>query len=232
MFKGPSETSAFCAVLGTRLHGLIGVDVVVCPPSVSLGTALASLTGTGIAVFAQNAHWLENGPFTGEVAPEMLVELGVAGAIVGHSERRHYFGETDETTARRASHALEAGLAVIACVGEREDEREGGRTEDVLRRQVGEIADVVGAHERLTVAYEPVWAIGTGKTASPEQAQDVHAFIRGLLDVPILYGGSVKPDNAAALLGEPDVAGALVGGASLDVDSFAEICLSASNIPS
>ncbi len=232
MFKGPSEASAFCAALGTRLRGLTGVDVVVCPPSVSLGTALASLRGTGIAVFAQNAHWLENGPFTGEVAPEMLAELGVTGAIVGHSERRHYFGETDETTARRASHALDAGLAVIACVGEREDERESGRTKDVLRRQIGEIADVVGAHERLTVAYEPVWAIGTGKTASPEQAQDVHAFIRGLLDVPILYGGSVKPDNAAALLREPDVAGALVGGASLDIDSFAEICLTAANIPS
>jgi triosephosphate isomerase len=153
----------------------------------------------------------------------MLFELGVYGAIVGHSERRQLFGETDEGVARRTSAALEAGLWVIACVGETEAEREAGETEDVLRRQVA----LLEAHEQLVLAYEPVWAIGTGKTASPEQAQAAHAFLRSLIDVPLLYGGSVKPDNAAELLARPDVDGALVGGASLDVASFVAICKAA-----
>jgi triosephosphate isomerase len=154
----------------------------------------------------------------------MLRELGVYGAIVGHSERRQYFGETDETAALRATAALGAGLAVIACVGETEAEREAGETEAVLRRQVA----VFEAHPDLVVAYEPVWAIGTGRTATPEIAQDAHAVIKNILDVPVLYGGSVKPENAAEILSQPDVDGALVGGASLDVDSFAAICLAAS----
>jgi triosephosphate isomerase len=134
------------------------------------------------------------------------------------------FGETDETAARRAAHALASGLDVIACVGELEAERDDEATEDVLQRQVGAIVEATGDSPSLTVAYEPVWAIGTGRTATPEQAQSAHAFIRSLLDVPILYGGSVKPENAAVLLGEPDVDGALVGGASLEIDSFAAIC--------
>ena len=154
-----------------------------------------------------------------------LFELGVYGAIVGHSERRQLFRETDEDVAKRARSALDAGLSVIACVGETEAEREAGETEDVLRRQVS----VLEAEDNLVVAYEQVWAIGTGKTATPEMAQDAHAFIKSLLDVPVLYGGSVKPDNAAELLGRPDVDGALVGGASLDVESFAAICLTATN---
>ncbi len=225
MFKGPSETAEFCRELSAGLAGLVPeVDVVVCPPYVSLATAVDALQDTSIAVYAQNAHWLETGPFTGEVAPSMLAELGVTGAIVGHSERRRYFGDTDETVARRAAHTLDSNLAVIACVGEREDERERGVTGDVLRRQVGAVAETVGAHPRLVIAYEPVWAIGTGKTASVEQAQEAHALIRELLDVPILYGGSVKPDNAEELLTQPDVDGALVGGASLDVGPFAAIC--------
>jgi triosephosphate isomerase len=153
----------------------------------------------------------------------MLQELGVYGAIVGHSERRQHFGETDESVAMRARAALAAGLFVIACVGETEDEREAGATEDVLRRQVA----VLEPDDNLVVAYEPVWAIGTGKTATPELAQEAHAFIKSLLDVPVLYGGSVKPENAAELLGQPDVDGALVGGASLDVDSFEAICSAA-----
>ena len=157
----------------------------------------------------------------------MLLELGVAGAIVGHSERRQYFGESDETVARRAEAALAAGLGVIACVGESDEEREAGDTDEVLRIQVGAIASVCGAHERLVIAYEPVWAIGTGKTATPEMAQEAHAFIRSLLDRPVLYGGSVKPENAAELLAQPDVDGALVGGASLDPESFAAICVAA-----
>jgi triosephosphate isomerase len=156
----------------------------------------------------------------------MLEELGVYGAIVGHSERRQYFGETDESVGRRAAAALEAGLFVIACVGELEEERERGETEDVLRRQLS----VLEPHENLVVAYEPVWAIGTGRTATPDIAQDAHAFVKSLLDVPVLYGGSVKPDNASDLLAQPDVDGALVGGASLDVDSFTAICRAATSL--
>ena len=181
------------------------------------------LAGTDVAVAAQNVHWEDEGAFTGEISPPMLRELGVYGAIVGHSERRQYFGETDETVGKRARAALAAGLSVIACVGETEAEREAGETEDVLRRQVS----VLEPDENLVVAYEPVWAIGTGKTATPELAQEAHAFIKSLLDVPLLYGGSVKPDNASELLAQPDVDGALVGGASLDVDSFLEICRAA-----
>jgi triosephosphate isomerase len=149
----------------------------------------------------------------------------VTGAIVGHSERRQYFGETDEGVAQRTRAALDAGLHVIACVGETEAEREAGETEDVLRRQVA----VLEPHERLVVAYEPVWAIGTGKTATPEIAQAAHAFIKSRLDVPVLYGGSVKPDNAEELLAQPDVDGALVGGASLDIENFVTICRKASS---
>ena len=224
MYKGPTETAAFCRALRERLAELGGVDVAVCPPFPSLSAAVQALAGTEIAVAAQNVHWKEQGAFTGEVSAGMLRELGVYGAIVGHSERRQLFGETDEGVRRRAAAALEAGLWVIACVGETEEERERGETEAVLRRQVS----VLKGHEQLVVAYEPVWAIGTGKTATPEQAQETHAFIRGLLDVPILYGGSVKPENAAELLAQPDVDGALVGGASLDVESFAAITEAAS----
>ncbi|HZD87635.1 MAG TPA: triose-phosphate isomerase, partial [Gaiellaceae bacterium] len=156
----------------------------------------------------------------GEISPAMLLEVGVAGAIVGHSERRQYFGETDETVARRAEAALAAGLRVIACVGELEEEREAGETEAVLRRQVSVLPD----DEQLVIAYEPVWAIGTGRTATPELAQEAHAFVKSLLARPVLYGGSVKPGNAAELLAQPDVDGALVGGASLEPGSFAAIC--------
>ncbi|HZR92087.1 MAG TPA: triose-phosphate isomerase [Gaiellaceae bacterium] len=214
MFRGPEP-----AELAVRLAGLDGVDVVVCPPY----TRLAACAAAGLRTFAQNVHWADEGAFTGEISAGMLQELGVTGAIVGHSERRQLFGETDETVARRAAHALAAGLAVIACVGELETEREAGATEEVLRRQVS----VLEPHPSLVVAYEPVWAIGTGRTATPELAQEAHAFIKSLLDVPVLYGGSVKPENAAGLLAQPDVDGALVGGASLDPDSFLRICLAA-----
>jgi triosephosphate isomerase len=158
----------------------------------------------------------------------MLAELGVQGALVGHSERRQLFGETDEMVARRARAALEAGLGVIACVGETLEQRESGDTELVLKIQVEAISFAAGAHERLVIAYEPVWAIGTGKTATPEMAEEAHAFIKGLLDRPVLYGGSVKPENAAELMSQTSVDGALVGGASLDPDSFAAICRAAS----
>jgi triosephosphate isomerase len=225
MYKGPAETAEFCIELKRRLDDLEGVDVAICPPFTSLAVAVQILAGTEIAVAAQNVHWEPEGAFTGEVSAPMLRELGVYGAIVGHSERRQYFGETDETVAKRAKAALEAGLSVIACVGETETEREAGETEDVLRRQVS----VLEGEDNLVVAYEPVWAIGTGKTATPEQAQEAHAFIKSLLNVPVLYGGSVKPENAGELTELPDVDGALVGGASLDVESFAAICLSATH---
>jgi triosephosphate isomerase (TIM) len=223
MYKGPAETAEFCIELRRRVDDLEGVHVAVCPPFASLAVAVQILAGTEVAVAAQNVHWDREGAFTGEVSAPMLRELGVYGAIVGHSERRQLFGETDEMVAKRAKAALEAGLSVIACVGETEAEREGGETGAVLRRQVSVLED----EDNLVVAYEPVWAIGTGKTATPELAQEAHGFIKGLLDVPVLYGGSVKPENAAELLGLPGVDGALVGGASLDVESFAAICLSA-----
>jgi triosephosphate isomerase (TIM) len=172
-------------------------------------------------------HWADEGAFTGEISAPMLLELGVAGAIVGHSERRQYFGETDETVARRTAGALEHGLRVIACVGESLEERESGQMELVLRVQVEAIGEVAGPHDRLVIAYEPVWAIGTGHTATPDQAREAHAFIKSLLDAPVLYGGSVKPDNAEELLSQEGVDGALVGGASLEVESFTAICQAA-----
>src|SRR4051812_3926850 len=216
MYKGPRATREFCDAFSPPE----GVEAVLCPPFVSLPAAVES----GQTVFAQNVHWAPEGAFTGEVSAPMLVELGVSGAIVGHSERRQYFGETDETVARRALAALEAGLGVIACVGESQEERESGQTELVLRLQVESIKDAVGRHDELVIAYEPVWAIGTGMTATPELAHEAHAFIKSILDVPVLYGGSVKPENAAELLGQGHVGGALVGGASLDPDSLTAIC--------
>jgi triosephosphate isomerase (TIM) len=212
MYKWPSQTVEFCRAFSPPP----GVGVVVCPPYTSLREAVES----GLTTYAQNVHWEPEGAFTGEISAPMLLELGVAGSLVGHSERRQHFGETDETTAKRAAAALEAGLAVIACVGESEQERERGETEQVLARQLA----VLPEHESLVVAYEPVWAIGTGKTATPEQAQEAHAFVKTILDVPVLYGGSVKPENAEELLAQPDVDGALVGGASLEVETFTAIC--------
>ncbi len=212
MFHGPDP------------QALAGLDAVVCPPY----TRLRECVEAGLTTYAQSVHWEDEGAFTGEISAPMLLELGVTGSLVGHSERRQYFGETDETVARRAHAALAAGLNVIACVGETLEQREADETEDVLRRQVS----VLEPHERLVVAYEPVWAIGTGMTATPEMAQDAHALIKSLLNVPVLYGGSVKPDNAAGLFAQPDVDGALVGGASLHVDSFRAICEAAARIPS
>jgi triosephosphate isomerase len=221
MYKGPAETAEYC--LGLREQELDGVDVVVCPPFVSLAVAVQLLAGTEIAVAAQNVHWEREGAFTGEISAAMLSELGAYGTIVGHSERRQYFGETDETVAKRVHAALEAGLFVIACIGETEDERERTETEDVLRRQLS----VLEPDDNLVLAYEPVWAIGTGKTATPDLVQEAHAFIKSELDVPVLYGGSVKPENAAELLEQGHVDGALVGGASLELESFTAICRAA-----
>jgi triosephosphate isomerase len=221
MFKGPAEAAAFCREL--RDADLGDADVVVCPPYVSLAESVQALAGTEIGVFAQSCHWAADGAFTGEVSAPMLQELGVYGTLVGHSERRQLFGETDETVGRRVRAALEAGLHVIACVGETEAEREAGETDEVLRRQLA----VLEPDESLVIAYEPVWAIGTGKTATPEIAEAAHETIKSVIDAPVLYGGSVKPDNAAELLAQPAIDGALVGGASLDVESFAAICRAA-----
>jgi triosephosphate isomerase (TIM) len=220
MFKGPGEARAFF----DGFEPPDGVDVVLCPPFVSLAAAVES----GRTVYAQNVHWEPQGAYTGEVSPEMLLELGVHGALVGHSERRQLFGESDEMVARRARTALDAGLGVIACVGETLEQRESGDMELVLKIQVEAIAFAAGVHDNLVIAYEPVWAIGTGQTATPEQAEEAHRFIRGILDRPVLYGGSVKPENAAELFSQPSIDGALVGGASLEPDSFAAICRAAS----
>jgi triosephosphate isomerase (TIM) len=216
MFKGPRETEEFARAFSPP----DGVEAVIAPPFTSLREAVAG----GLITFAQNVHWAAEGPYTGEISAAFLKEVGVTGAIVGHSERRQYFGETDETTAQRADQAFAWGLRVIACVGETEAEREAGETEEVLRRQVSALPP----HPDLVVAYEPVWAIGTGRTATPALVQAAHALIKSLLDAPVLYGGSVKPENAAELLSQPDVDGALVGGASLDPESFAAICRAAS----
>jgi triosephosphate isomerase (TIM) len=225
MYKTATETGEFCRQLRDGLAAVEGIDVAVCPPYTGLAAAVQALADTEIAVAAQNVHWELEGAYTGEISAPMLVDLGVYGTVVGHSERRQYFGETDETVGRRARAALDAGLWVIACIGETEHERERGETEDVLRRQLVALE----AHDDLVIAYEPVWAIGTGKTATPEQAQEAHAFIKAILDVPVLYGGSVKPENAADLFAQPDVDGALVGGASLEVDSFVAICQAAAS---
>jgi triosephosphate isomerase len=239
MHKTMAETRAFVAELAPRVAGYADrVDVGVCPSFTSLAAALAAADGTALRVHAQNMHSEPEGAHTGEVSSPMLVELGVEGVVLGHSERRADDGETDAALAAKVPAALEAGLEPILCVGESEEERDGGEMEDRLRRQVLAGLEQLPS-ERLaevTIAYEPVWAIGTGRVATPEQAQEALAFVRTLIAdrsaaaserVRILYGGSVKPDNAADILAGPDVDGALVGGASLEVDDFAELVAAA-----
>ena len=224
MTKGAHEARSFATRIRHLPERATGVEIVVCPPFVSLAATISGLgDASAVRVYAQNVHWELEGPYTGEVSPPMLLEIGVTGSIVGHSERRQLFGETDEMVRLRAEGALEAGLHVIACVGETEAEREAGEMEAVLTRQVS----VLPRHERLVIAYEPVWAIGTGKTATPPQAQEAHALVKSLHPTRVLYGGSVKPENAPELLAQPDVDGALVGGASLDPLAFEAICLAA-----
>jgi triosephosphate isomerase (TIM) len=213
-------------------------DVGICPPFTALDACVEKLSGSGVAVYAQNMHQESSGAYTGEVSAEMLTELGVDGVVLGHSERRQYNCETDRALQEKVPAALAAGLQPILCVGESEEERERDETQRKLRSQVQEALEKV-ADERLpdvVIAYEPIWAIGTGKVATPEIAQDAIAFIRALVGdrsrdaaetVPILYGGSVKPDNAAEILAQPDVDGALVGGASLDPEGFAQIVAAA-----
>jgi len=234
MHKTVAESVALVRELRDLVGGIDGVRVAVAPPFTAVHAVAQLLTGSRIEVAGQNAHWEAQGAFTGEISCGMLAEAGATCVIVGHSERRQYFGETDETVNRRTKAVLGAGLTPIVCVGETLEEREAGRTMDVVGRQVRDGLAGLGAPEleRVVIAYEPVWAIGTGKTATTAQAQEVHAAIRAVLrelggDVaermPIQYGGSVKPENAAELMGQPDVDGALVGGASLKADSFAAI---------
>ena len=230
MHKRVAETAAFLeALLAAGQPG--GVEVVVCPPFTSLANAAMLLTGSAVGLGAQNVHWEAQGAFTGEVAAPMLAELGVGWVIVGHSERRALFGETDASALRRSACAQAHGLEVIFCVGETLAEREAGATFAVLERQTAGLGALDPAH--LVVAYEPVWAIGTGRNATTEQAQEAHHELRRRLAgifgaapaerLRILYGGSLKPSNSAELLAQPDVDGGLIGGASLDVDSFCAI---------
>jgi triosephosphate isomerase len=237
MHKTAAEARAFIDDLLSRLNGREGVDVAVCPPFTALA-ATVERAGGGISVLAQNMHHDHSGAFTGEVAPPMLTELAVDGVVLGHSERREHFGETDRALAAKVPAALEAALLPVLCVGETDDEREAGETQRKLRQQVQEDLARIPADRlaEVVIAYEPIWAIGTGRVATPEQAQEAISFVRALVGdrspdqaerMRILYGGSVTPDNAPELLELPDVDGALVGGASLDAESFAAIVAAA-----
>ena len=234
MYKTVSEAEAFIGALLPRVSSLQGVDVAVCPPYLALQALLDSARGSRVQVYAQNMHHEPEGAFTGEVSAPMLVEVGVQGVILGHSERRQMFGEADRALQLKVPVALEAGLLPILCVGETEEEREAGDTERKLRHQVQEDLARVDTDRlgEVVIAYEPIWAIGTGRVATPEQAQEAIAFIRALVAdrsreqaerTRVLYGGSVKAEICGELLGLPDIDGALVGGASLDPESFAAI---------
>lgn len=235
MFKTLRESVTFVTALRERLADVSDVDIVVVPTMPAVNAVAAALDGSRIGVAAQNLHWEREGAFTGEVSAAMIREAGAQWVIVGHSERRTLFGETDDSVNRKVHAALTATLTPIVCVGETLQEREAERTLEVLDRQIKAGLDGVTGETLadMVVAYEPVWAIGTGRTATPAQAQQAHEHIRTRLTqwfgqdaasrCRILYGGSVKPDNTAALMANPDVDGALVGGASLDVDSFTQI---------
>jgi triosephosphate isomerase (TIM) len=234
MNKTIAEAEEYIQALLPQVGAIGDVEIVVCPPYLALQALLDSARGSSVQIYAQNMHEADDGAFTGEVSAAMLTEIDVQGVILGHSERRQYFNETDRALQQKVPKALEAGLVPILCVGETEEERDRGDTERKLRHQVQEALEKV-AKDRLpevVIAYEPIWAIGTGKTATAEQAQEAVGFVRALVEdqdkaagqaVRILYGGSLKPDNAPEILSLPDVDGALVGGASLQADSFAKI---------
>ena len=235
MFKTQLETSAFFDALIPKLNDVEHCDIVIAPPYTALSTAVMETEGTRVAIGSQNVHWDTQGAFTGEVSVNMLLEIGCTYVIIGHSERRQYFCETDETVAKKTRAAVAGGLNAIVCVGETLSERDGGNALEVVRRQVREGLGQLTMPDlsHIIVAYEPVWAIGTGRTATPQIAAEMHAAIRKTFAeihneaaadaLRILYGGSLKPDNIAVLMKEEDIDGALVGGASLDPDSFAAI---------
>jgi len=239
MNLGRAEAKALIEELRPLVENAL-CGVALCVPFTDLDTAVAAASGTNLIVGAQNCHWAASGAFTGEISASMLTEIGTSLCIVGHSERRQYFGETDETVNRRLHAVLDAGMLCIVCVGETLAERESGQTFDVIRRQVtGALKDVtVQEMRRIVFAYEPVWAIGTGKTATAAEAQEVCAFLRTLVRgiygrtvaqfVRIQYGGSMNAKNAAELLAQPDIDGGLIGGASLKAKDFAEIVAAAS----
>lgn len=231
MNGGVEMAEPLLAAVRDGAAAISGARVGVCPPFPYLGLAAARLAGSVVGWGAQDVAAFDDGAYTGEVSARMLVDLGCTWTLVGHSERRTLFGDTDEQVAKKTARAVAAGLVPVVCVGETRDERQAGLTDAVLGRQVDAVAEALkAAGERCVLAYEPVWAIGTGKVATPQQAQEVHALIRGLLaglaspavadKVRIQYGGSVKPDNAADLAAQPDIDGALVGGASLKADDF------------
>jgi triosephosphate isomerase len=237
MYKIPSQSSEFVASFLPLVHNHTRDEIVLCPPFVDIAAVVTGLRGSKIHAGGQNMTWQEEGAFTGEISAPMLVACGCTHVILGHSERRQFFGETDETVNKKLHTALKHKLTPIVCVGELLAEREGGKTEEVLLRQTSKaLADVTAnsAHS-IVIAYEPVWAIGTGKTATPQMAAEAHHIIReqvALLlgreiadKMRILYGGSVKPDNASALMSQEEIDGALVGGASLDPQSFSKIVL-------
>jgi len=235
MYKAPEQTQAFFDEFLPLVAGHDRDEIVVCPPFIDLQTAVAAAGGSNVAVGAQNMHWAKEGAFTGEISAPMLNAIGVTHVILGHSERRQYFNETDDTVNRKLEYTLESGLTPIVCVGEVLEEREAGLTEDVLRRQCMRAFNGISGRKaaKLCIAYEPVWAIGTDKTATPQMAADAHAVIRHeaakafgddfAAALRILYGGSVKPDNATPLMSEEEIDGALVGGASLDPKHFTKI---------
>jgi len=235
MNNNSAESVELVSRLKEMISGAKEVEVVVAPPYTVLSAVATAIKGSTIALSSQNIFWEEKGAFTGEISPAMLKDVGCQYAIIGHSERRQYFGETNETVNKRLKAALGASLTPIVCIGETLEEREADKTLTVIEQQLKEgLAGISsGEMERVVIAYEPVWAIGTGKTATPEQAQEVHQFIRGILaqvfgegvaeGIRILYGGSVKPDNVDQLMSQKDIDGALVGGASLKADSFARI---------
>ncbi len=235
MYKNPDQTRDFFQAFLPQVADHARDEIVVCPPYTDLYAAVEAAKGTNVSVGAQDVYWKEEGAFTGEISPSMLLAAGCTHVIIGHSERRQYFGETDDTVNLKLKATLETGLTPIVCVGEVLEEREAGLTEDVLRRQCLRAFHAISAKKagKLVIAYEPVWAIGTGKTATPQLASEAHVLIRGEASkafgqifadqLRILYGGSVKPENATALMAEEEIDGALVGGASLDPKSFTAI---------
>ena len=238
MYKTVEQAEQFIGALLPRVSSVERTEVAICPPFTALQAMVDSTRGSRVAVYAQNMHHADEGAFTGEVSPKMLLEVGVQGVVLGHSERRGLFGETDKALALKVPAALAAGLMPVLCVGETEEERERGDTQRKLRHQVQEDLARIATEQLgdVVIAYEPIWAIGTGQVATAEQAQEAIAFVRALVGdrsreqaqrTRILYGGSVKPENAAELLALPDVDGALVGGGSLDAESFAAIVAAA-----
>ena len=235
MYKTPAETTAFFEKFLPLVANSTHADILICPPFVDIAAAVAATAGSRVAVGAQNCEYRKEGAYTGEVSPVMLKAAGCQYVIIGHSERRQYYGETDATVLLRTKAALAAGLKPVVCVGEVLAEREAGKTNEVLATQFNGGIAGLSAEEfaQIVIAYEPVWAIGTGKVATPEIAEDAHKVLRGLAAakfgaaaaerVRILYGGSVKPDNVKGLMAQPDIDGGLVGGASLDATSFAGI---------